>query len=263
MDLLDIGGIDPVPGLYCVLENEPEKAAAMAAAVKEMNFKTHIKIKLYGKHDLDKSIITAVRNVMGSDTYIVGDVNCGYRVTKSTEPLDEIARLLLELHAVGLNACEDPADMSIEQWVALQKKVDTLDLIPDHIMRPAAAAVNTIVPGMGSIYNIHPGCMGSVIDAVRLATKVKSFGAKLMIGDDSLIGPSLTAWQQVAIGTQAEWVEAVEKQGESEVFLECVRSQVTFRDANGNMAMKKPKPGFGQDIDVDAVRSKAVASIVI
>ncbi|MEK6793921.1 MAG: enolase C-terminal domain-like protein [Spirochaetota bacterium] len=261
-ELLDMPGEKPVPGLYCVLEDDAAKAGAAAAAVKAMGYSSHIKVKLFGKPELDKAVITAVRKEMGRDTYIVGDVNCGYRMKKSTDPVDDIAPSLMALHAVGLNACEDPADMDHEQWVALQKKVGALDLIPDHIMRPAVKAIHTVIPGMGRIYNIHPGCMGSVIAAVALAKKVRSFGAKLMIGDDSLIGPALSSWQQVAVGLDAEWVEALEKEGESEVFLDCVRSQATEKQG-GTMAIKASRPGFGLDIDTVALRKKALVSTIV
>ena len=56
---------------------------------------------------------------------------------------------------------------------------------------------------MGRIYNIHPDSAGSIVDAVVLAGRIRELGAGLMIGDDSLVGPSASIWQQLACGLGA------------------------------------------------------------
>ena len=53
---------------------------------------------------------------------------------------------------------------------------------------------------MGRIYNIHPDSAGSIIDAVALAGRIRELGGGAMVGDDSLVGPSATIWQQLAVG---------------------------------------------------------------
>ena len=75
-----------------------------------------------------------------------------------------------------------------------------------------------------------------------------------MIGDDSLVGPACTIWQQLAIGAEAVWVEAIEKYEDSDAFLDCVVDKATFRDSSGKYAMKA-KPGFGLEIDEDKLKS--------
>ena len=104
-----------------------------------------------------------------------------------------------------------------------------------------------MLPGMGGIYNIHPDSSGSIIDAVTLAKRIYEIGARLMIGDDSLIGPAATVWQQIAIGLGAEWVEATEKEKESRFYYDAVEDIPT--DSRSNPISVKPCYGFGIYLD--------------
>lgn len=259
VEILGLEGRDPVPGLFCVLEEDPEKAREQARVSLENNFRTHIKVKIFGKPDLDARLIREVRKEMGGETYITADVNKGY---ENWEDIDELAESMMVLWNNGLDACEDPAELDIPQWVMLQYKLPDLAIIPDYPMRPAWEALETAVPGMGEIYNLHPHAMGSIHLTVDLAHKIKSWDAKLMIGDASLIGPACTQWQQIAIGLGADWVEALEKPDQSGPYLECVKSLATYQDKDGKIAMK-PEPGFGIHLDVDEIRKYAAKTFFI
>ena len=68
-----------------------------------------------------------------------------------------------------------------------------------------------------------------------------------MIGDDSLIGPAATVWQQIAIGLGAEWVEATEKEKESRFYYSAVEDIPT--DSRSNPISVKPCYGFGIYLD--------------
>jgi L-alanine-DL-glutamate epimerase-like enolase superfamily enzyme len=250
-----------VPGVYVILHDDPEQVKKLAKKAIEEKLTTHIKLKLFGKIDLDIKLIRAIREVLGQEPYIIGDVNCGYRKELSDAGIHEIASQLIELNDNGLNACEDPAKLTNDQWIELQNAVGNLELIPDYPMRPAAAAIKTILPGMGKIYNIHPGCTGSIREAVKLGRKIKEIGGKLMIGDDSLLGPANTAWQQIAIGLQADWVEALEKLGESDGFLNAVKAQATVRKDSSAIVVPKLLPGFGLEIDDNLLKQASHSSI--
>jgi L-alanine-DL-glutamate epimerase-like enolase superfamily enzyme len=245
MEILGLTGREPVPGLFCILDKDLENVRKNAEASVEHNLSSFMKIKMYGDLELDKKVLKTVREVIGEDAYVLSDVNQGYKGWKNIE---ELAEILKELHGSGLNAMEDPAGMSNAQWVELQSLVGELALIPDVPMRPAWEALEKDLEGMGRIYNIHPACMGSIRDAVKLGKKIKDMGAGLMIGDSSLTGPSCTAWQQVAIGTGAKWVEAIEKYDDSEGYFTCIEGSATYREKNGYYACK-PKPGFGLELN--------------
>lgn len=253
VELLGLEKREAVPGLFCILEDEPRKAAEQARKSLEAGLKSHIKLKIFGDNALDIGLVQAVRTVVGPDAYLVADANAGYRDTS----LDALAGQLGRLHAAGLSACEDPAQLANAQWVELQKKVGALDLIPDYPARPAWEARQTLLPGMGRVYNLHPACMGSLVETVALARRIQSFGAGVMIGDSSLVGAACTAWQQIAIGLGANWVEALEKPEESDAFLNCIRAQSTFQNADGRFAVEEWRPGFGLDVDDVALRAVA------
>lgn len=257
LELLQLPGREPVNSVFVILSDDPEhveKRVQYAMACGKTKF---IKIKLFGDLELDLKVIGAVRKYLSrEETYVIGDVNCGYRPDGETGELTEIAEHLRLLKEAGLDACEDPAYLSKEEWVKLQELVGDLALIPDYPMRPARKAAETICPGMGHIYNIHPGSAASIIDAISLGDKIKSLGVKLMIGDDSLIGPGCTIWQQLAVGLSASWVEAAEKETESDAYYKCVR-KIATNSVNNPVSIDVTAHGFGVYLNEEAVRNQA------
>jgi L-alanine-DL-glutamate epimerase-like enolase superfamily enzyme len=202
-ELLVLDGRKPVPGVFVILSKDPDNVREKTAAAIASNRDKYIKVKLFGDTETDRAVVSAVRSLASRERcFLIGDVNCGYSDALDFS-LEKLGIQLIMLQTAGLDACEDPAEMSFSDWVGLQKFVDPLPLISDYTMRPARKALRTMLPGMSKIYNIHPDTMGSVFDAVALAEKIKADGASLMIGDDSLIGPGCTAWQQLAIGLGA------------------------------------------------------------
>jgi L-alanine-DL-glutamate epimerase-like enolase superfamily enzyme len=95
--------------------------------------------------------------------------------------------------------------------------------------------------------------MDSFTHTAQLANKVQSFGAKVMIGDDSLVGPACSAWQQMAIGAGAVWVEAIEKSGDSDDYLSCVVKKATRKTDDSYFAYQ-PSPGFGIELDEEQLK---------
>ena len=262
-EILTLAGNTPVPGLFCVLTDDPEKVKAEARRSLEQGFRTHIKVKLYGKPAVDAAVVRAAREVMGPQAYIGGDVNMGYRHELSEVPVDDIVEALLALRAAGLDACEDPAHMSNRQWAEVQRRVSPLALIPDEPLRPAWRSRLSLDPAMGGIYNMHPNCMGSLIETVELGRVIRQAGKKMMVGDSSLVGPACPAWQQIAIGLGADWVEAVEKPQENDVFSRCVRRNPVSRDSDGRFVVLEPRPGFGVEIDLEKLKSLAAAVLTL
>lgn len=249
LEMLNLTGEKPVFGVYVILSDDVDFVKKEAKWAYENKRASYIKVKLFGDLDLDTKIVKAVRDNTDENTFLIGDVNTGYGKPANDQELDCVAKQLKVLLDSGLDACEDPADMSNKGWIELQKKVGKLDLIPDVPMRPARVVINDNIEGMGRIYNIHPGCMESIIDAVKLSNKIKKQGAKLMIGDDSLIGPACTVWQQLAIGLEADWVEALEKDGDSENFYKSIIDISTKTDEKGAISYNKEKYGFGLNLD--------------
>jgi L-alanine-DL-glutamate epimerase-like enolase superfamily enzyme len=251
VDLLNLPNRKPVPGLYCILDKDEAKVRAEAEKSLAQNLGHHLKFKMYGDEVVDMKLLKTIRRVLGDEAVVISDVNKGY---KKWQSLDELKSILVRFKDNGLNAIEDPAHLKTKQWIELQKMVGDLALIPDAPLRPAWKGLKTITKGMGNMYNLHPSTMGSFKHTVQLANKVQEMNAKLMIGDDSLVGPACSAWQQIAIGLGAEWVEAIEKEEDSKAYLNCVNHKPTKKEANGYYSYK-PKAGFGLEIDTDRLKN--------
>ena len=222
---------------------------------------THLKVKLYGRVETDEAVVRAARSVMGPGAYIVGDANYGYRRKQSEEGIEGITAALQRLHASGLSACEDPAAMSPGQWAEIQRSVGDLELLPDAPMRPAWDAPKQVNADMGRVFNMHPACMGSVVETVRLGRLIQSWDRKLMVGDASLVGPACPAWTQMAIGLGADWVEAVEKPQENDVFQQCLVRNPVGRTSDGRFMVREPMPGWGLELDEARLADRAAAVI--
>lgn len=249
LELLELPGREAVCGVYVILSddlNVVEEKVKYAVSCGKTRF---IKVKLFGEETLDCQVIEMVRKYLPrKETYLIGDVNCGYRPEGTGRDLKEIVQNMRRLYEAGLDACEDPAYLEIKEWKELQTQVHPLSLIPDYPMRPSRKACQTITKGMGDCYNIHPGSAASVLDALVLAGKIKELGADLMIGDDSLVGPGCTIWQQLAVGLSARWVEATEKEEDSVFYYDCVEEIPT--DSRTNPIQFSPDCyGFGIRLD--------------
>lgn len=262
VELMGLAPQSPVCGVHVILSDDLTQVAQSAEWAREQGISRFIKVKLFGKTELDCAVIQTVRRCCpAGETYLIGDVNCGYRPEAAQVPLETIARAMHALHGAGLDACEDPAFLAPEEWTELQRQVLPLDLIVDYPMRPSRRSVRTIQKGMGNIYNIHPDSAGSIIDAAVLAGRIRELGAGLMIGDDSLVGPSATVWQQLAGGLGALWVEATEKREESDFYYRCVKEIAT--DSRRSPIAVSLKDGFGLALDEELLSREADAVEVV
>ncbi len=263
LELLGLTGETPVHGVYVILSDDLAFVAERAAWAVANDRARFIKVKLFGRPSLDKAVIETVRKIAPrGETYLIGDVNGGYKMPAESADNAEIAANLAVLHSAGLDACEDPAYFTNEDWVDLQARCGTLALIPDYPMRPAWEAIKTMLPGMGRIYNIHPGSAGSVLDAIALARRIHAVGAKLMIGDDSLIGPGCTIWQQLALGLGAAWVEATEKPSESDAYYAAVQHLAT-NSSTAPITIDRTVCGFGVELDEAVLAEHADAVYIV
>ena len=258
LELMSLNERAPVPGLFAILSDDPIQVKRQAALALEQNLRSHLKVKLYGKTDIDQAVVRAAREVYGPEAYLIGDVNMGYRRKGNADTkISEIEEHLLRLRKCGLSACEDPAEMTASEWADLQQRVGSLDLIPDVPMRPSWKALRDFESESGNVFNLHPGSMGSILQTVELAQTIKSQGKRLMIGDASLVGPGCTVWEQMAIGLGADWVEAIEKPQESNVIQECQTANAVRRNAQGLFELNSKAGGFGLEVDTTKLGKRA------
>ena len=267
VELLGLPGNHPIPGLYCILSDQPGEVEIRARnAYDSHNLKTHLKVKLYGRPDVDVAIIKAARSVYGESAYIVGDVNMGYNPKKlhkgqKHRDVDEIVSCMRKLKQAGLSGCEDPAEMPVVEWEKVQSSVPELDLVPDVPLRPSWRALDQISKDMGRVFNMHPHCMGSIIQTVDLGLTIQSWDRKLMVGDASLVGPSCAPWIHLACGLNADWVEAIPKPDENSVYQQCLTLEPFIRDNKGRFKRNPVAVGFGVELDEKKLTSLAFISL--
>ena len=249
-----------VNGMFCILENDPKKVVERAEEAKKSGFSRYIKLKIFGNAELDCKLIYALRGAMGNECFIVADANCGYR---GFDNLKELSKTLKKLRRAGLDALEDPAKLNDSDMAELQKlcKPFGLSLIPDVNLRPAWRALEFSPKGMGDFYNLHPGCMGDLYDMAQFAKKISSWGTKIMIGDDSLIGPGCAIFQQIAASSGAAWCEAMEKPSESNVFEECLVESPVVKNKDGKLTVKGRAAGWGLKVDSSKLAEKAARTL--
>lgn len=250
----------PVNGMFCILENDPKKVVERAEEAKKSGFSRYIKLKIFGNAELDCKLISALRGAMGNEYFIVADANCGYR---GFDNLKELSKTLKKLRRAGLDALEDPAKLNDSDMAELQKlcRPFGLSLIPDVNLRPAWRALEFSPKGMGDFYNLHPGCMGDLYDMAQFAKKISSWGTKIMIGDDSLIGPGCAIFQQIAVSSAAVWCEAMEKPSESNVFAECLVKSPVEKSRDGKLTVKGGAAGWGLKVDSSKLAEKAARTL--
>ena len=79
----------PVPGLYCILDDDLTKIAAGIEQCQQQNLDDYVKFKMFGKPELDLSIVKLARAALGDDAFILSDANRGY---KNWKTIDELAK---------------------------------------------------------------------------------------------------------------------------------------------------------------------------
>ena len=252
-------GYDPVPAIFCILEKEEELVIKQAQIAKDQNMHRYVKIKMFGNFETDKKNVSALRKFLGPDAFILGDPNRGYDHVKD---LNKLSQIMVALHEVGMDGVEDPSNLRKEELIFLQSNVGKLSIVPDHIMRPAAKSIKYFDDRMGNYFNLHPNCMGTFTEINEISKVIRASNRGIMIGDSSLIGAACTFWQQIAVGNQASWVEAMEKPQEQDSFLKCVEQKATSLN-EGGMVEVDFKPGFGLKVNEKKLISLADAYLKI
>ncbi len=247
LDIMVLGGYMPVMAASAIPTGEHEVMLRRIEGI--LSSGSHIaKIRLVGDGDLDRETIELIRrNFSRERLYLIGAACESYTEEAQDSP-EKLGVQLLKMYTAGLDACEDPASMTGEEWKQLRSFVEPLHLIASIPIRPARYALSRVSPDTADIFNIHPGMTGSIFDAAALAEKMKAAGKKIAVGDDGFIGPGCSEWQQLAVGMGARWIEAMEKPGYSDSYLSTLRhNPVVF--AEGCCSVMAGHTGFGIDID--------------
>jgi len=246
--LMGFNEISKVAGSFSICEDEPDKIGEKIVLAKRQNLTAHMKMRIFGDIALDEKLVATLRKAVKPDTFIVVDATRTYTIKDADlQPLEEIIKRLAQ---AGANAIEDLASVPEERLPEIRnlgKKYGVI-IISDRYIRDSQKALKKNLKGSADLFNLHPGDMGNFYCVSALVTKIKSFGGEICIGENSLIGPGCTVYQQIAIAVGAQWVETTEKPHENSVFLNAIVEESTYRLPDGAYAML-PMPGWGLTVD--------------
>ena len=253
-NMLVLEGRMPVPLLFSIHTRDPDEARRRAILARSQKTAEYVKLRLFGDTDLDRALIAAVREELPS-AFILGDAAESYG-SPLTNTYEKIGIRLLMLYSAGLNACMDPAPLPLSEWRLLKEFADPLKLCAGTPLRRDPRTINTIDIRLADYFYFRPECFGSVYDAVFLADRLSTQGAHIIVGDNALIGPGCTEWQQLAIAFGACCAEASYKEGDSDFFLSALRSSGSVM-INGYFHMIHNVRGFGLELDELALSNAA------
>ena len=246
-ELLVINGVKPV--LSTATINLKDRYAMIKRMESAVNAGCRaIRFRLSGDPDFDIETVGAIREVLPRDrVYLIGNAAGAYSDALEFSP-EKLGIRLLKMYTAGLDVCEDPAEMDVEGWKALQAFVDPMSLSAERILCPSKRAISIADKDMCRIFKLRPGSTGSIYDALQFAEHIKNFGGRIAIGDGTLIGPGCSQWQQIAIALGAEWNECVEMAPRSDIYDEALKKS-PLNIVEGMHTMIGGCPGFGLEID--------------
>src|SRR5699024_4239159 len=98
--------LHPVCGVHVILSDQMDEVAESAQWAVQAGKSAFIKVKLFGDTQLDCDVIRTVRRYCPPEkTFLIGDVNCGYRPLASGAALAWSAQQRDALRPAGLDAC--------------------------------------------------------------------------------------------------------------------------------------------------------------
>jgi L-alanine-DL-glutamate epimerase-like enolase superfamily enzyme len=181
---------DRIQMMCCIFPKSPQHAGEMARKFADLGFKA-MKVKNFGKADLDLAIIREVRKVF-PEGFLQADANCGYKT------LDEVRSILPRLAEAGLTAAEDPADATPEEYAELLAVSPRPLIILDACTRGDAAVEKVARWRSGDAVNFHPNMQGTFSDIRDRIACVRLAGLGVEIGGTGYTGVGAFAHLHVA-----------------------------------------------------------------
>lgn len=167
------------------------------------------RLRMSGDPETDRALISSLRGISErGKLFIIADCAGCYSDALDFS-IEKLGIRLIMFGTAGLDACEDPADLTPSDFFHLREFIAPMPIIASSLCRPARRLLKGFVPEMADYLSLHIGQTASVFDAVELAEKQRSCGGRLIIVGGAE-GLSRKQWRQLAIGMGAEWTESTE-----------------------------------------------------
>ncbi len=179
-----------VPLMPCLFPPSPEEAEARARRFVEMGF-TALKVKNFGDAARDCALIRAVRRALPKG-FLQSDPNGGYK------RLEEASAALPRMAEAGLDAVEDPAGATLEEYAALMRVLPRPRIILDAPSRGDAALGRLARLRPCDAVNLHPNMQGTFSKIRDRAAALRLAGIPVEIGGTGYTGVGAFAHLHVA-----------------------------------------------------------------
>lgn len=176
--------------MACLFPKSPEHAGETARRFVDQGYRS-LKVKIFGKAQLDVDLIAAIRRVFPSG-YLQADANLGYK------SLAEARQVLPMLADAGLTAVEDPAGVPMEQYGELMALSRRPMIILDAPTRGDSAVAHVARLKCCDAVNLHPNCQGTFGDIRDRAAICRLAGVAVQIGGTGYTGIGAFAHLHVA-----------------------------------------------------------------
>jgi len=179
-----------VPLMPCIFPKTPEHAREVARRFVAAGFNA-LKVKIFGKPDLDLALIGAVREVLPAG-YLQADANCGYKTRA------EARAILPRLAEAGLTTVEDPADVAPEEYLELLAVSPRPRVMLDAPTRGDAGLAKVLRLQCADAVNLHPNMQGTFSEIRERAAACRLAGLPVQVGGTGYTGVGAFAHLHVA-----------------------------------------------------------------
>ena len=211
----------------------------------------YARIKLKIKPDHDLQLVAAVRAEFGDDVPLQVDANAAYTLADAAH--------LRRLDDYGLLLVEQPlAEDDIRQHAQLARLMATPICLDESIVS-AESTADAIALGATSVINIKPGRVGGYLEARRIHDIARAHGVAVWCG--GMVETGIGRAANVALAALGGFTLPGDNSGSDRFFPhDIVTEPILMHDGVVDVPTG---PGFGADVDRDALAAVTIRTEVI
>lgn len=182
--------VDLIPVIHV---DTPDGMARSAAEQRRKYGYRFFKLKPIGEPEADVETLTRMRERMGPEVRYFMDANYALKV----QDPDTVVGYINRLHALGLEAYEDPIRADLATYRYIRERVRARIML-DEKARTPEAVLGIVRERAASMINIHANWAGGFGAALRKAQIAAVADMPCMIGSTWYLGPGSAAYQTLS-----------------------------------------------------------------
>jgi len=241
--------VDLIPVIHV---DTPDGMARCAAEQRKKHGYRFFKLKPIGEPEADVETLTKMRERMGPEVRYFMDANYALKI----QAPDAVADYINRLHALGLEAYEDPIRAGLATYRYLCERTQAKIMI-DEKARTPKAVLDILRERAARMINIHANWAGGFWPALRKAQLAAIAGIETMIGSTWYLGPGAAAYQTLSsVLPMAAPCE--------QLFQEVLEDTTAVKDAyevRDGKSFIPDRPGLGVTPDMEAIDRLTVRQV--